>query len=206
LQPRISQLFLGLAALIVGCEDLREFKTSPDEVYLGEVIGSDSDPQAQSFIRKGFESHTILQLRFNPTAAGVIVTNDASSEGDHRTAPGLVNTYVCSDASSLCDDSLRTAGPLAHAPLLNIDGLAHDALSQYTFPGGGRLRNYIYGVRFSGQTSDGKVGRDALLFISLMETGHIEVRAIAPNVLADDGETEELPALFGVFDLTRTRI
>jgi hypothetical protein len=51
---------------------------------------------------------------------------------------------------------------------------------------------------------DKTIPRDAMIFVSLMETEQIEVRAIASSVLSDDGESEVLPALFGVFVLTRT--
>jgi hypothetical protein len=47
------------------------------------------------------------------------------------------------------------------------------------------------------------IQRNAMLFLSLMETGKVEVRAISPSVLASDGQTERLPALFGVFVLDR---
>ena len=79
-------------------------------------------------------------------------------------------------------------------------------MSQYTFPGGGRLRNYIFGLRFASDSDRGSVPRDAMIFVSLMESDQIEVRAIASSVLADDGLTERLPALFGVFSLQREHL
>jgi hypothetical protein len=195
---------LWLCTLCYGCEDLSEFKTGPDDVFIGEVVGSDSEQSGDSFIRKGFASHTLLELRFNPNASGVPVT-DAGARSRRRAVPGMVHTYVCPAGKTTCSESERTPGPFDQALLLAIDGLAHDTLSQYSFPGGGRLHNYIFSVRFSGETAEGRVARDAMIFVSLMETGQIEVRAIAPSVLTEDGETERLPALFGVFVLRRDK-
>ena len=197
---------LWLSALCCGCEDLGEFKTGPQQVFRGEVVGSDSEESTDSFIRRGFKSHTMLELRrFNPNASGVPVTEDAGEQARKRAVPGVLYSYVCPSGRSVCDESERTPGPFDRAPLLSIDGLAHDTLSQFTFPGGGRLRNYIFSLSFTADTADGPVARDAMIFVSLMETGHIEVRAIAPSVQAADG-SERLPALFGVFVLGRDRL
>lgn len=198
---RLPSLALLALALLAGCEDLSEFKTKPGEVFRGEVIGSDADPNVESFIRKGFVSHTLLELSFDPNAsagssdAGVVVAVTA----------GAVDTYVCPDGASGCDERERSAGLFVHAPLINIAGLAHDPLSQYSFPGGGRLRNYIFGARFQSKDDGASSGtdRDATLFVSLMENGHMEVRAMAPPVLESDGMTERWPSLFGVFQLSR---
>jgi hypothetical protein len=98
---------------------------------------------------------------------------------------------------------MRVSQPFAAAPLSPIRGLAHDALSQYTFPGGGRVRNYIFGARFESSVLGSPVARHAMVFVSLMEKGDVEVRVIAPSVLAADGKTELLSDLFGVFVLER---
>jgi hypothetical protein len=198
----LRSIILALGLFAIGCDDLSEFKTAPGQVFRGEVIGSDSDPSASSFIRKGFPSHTRLELHYDPSSNEVIEPGDAGASARPR-GPGRVDTYTCPDGQASCATSDRTPGPFANAPLQAIDSLAHDPLSQYTFPGGGRLRNDIVGVRFSSPTEQGDVGRDALLFVSLMDSGKIELRAIAPGVLNDDGETERLPALFGVFILNR---
>jgi hypothetical protein len=42
-----------------------------------------------------------------------------------------------------------------------------------------------------------------MVFLSLMDTGRIEVRAIAASVLAEDGQSDRFPPLFGVFILDR---
>jgi len=205
-QLRNSITAFWLCALCCGCEDLGEFKTGHDQVFRGEVVGGDSEPMTDTFIRKGFVSHTILELRFNPNASGVPISGDAGTESRRRAVPGMVHTYVCAEGKIGCPEDERTPGPFDHAPLLQIDGLAHDALSQYSLPGGGRLHNYIFSVRFSGGTDGGRVARDAMIFVSLMETERIEVRAIAPSVLDDAGEVEILPALFGVFVLGRAHL
>jgi hypothetical protein len=188
---------LGLAAL--GCDDLHEFKTSRGTVFRGDVVGSDSDPEQSSFIRKGFPSHTRMDLEFDPDATG------QSAEPDERpAAPGRVHTYTCPAKNSECDADEGTAGPFDHARLEPIEQLTHDALSEYTFPGFGRLRNYIFGVRFETTPENGDaIRRDAMLFLSLMDTGKVEVRAISPSVLSADGKSDQFSALFGVFILSR---
>jgi hypothetical protein len=204
-QLRKPIIAVWLCALCCGCADLGEFKTGPDDVFRGEVVGSDSEQSGDSFIRKGFASHTLLELRFNPNASGVPISSDAGEQARRRAVPGMVHTYLCQAGKTSCAEDARTLGPFDRARLLPIDGLAHDTLSQYTFPGGGRLHNYIFSVRFSAETDEGRVARDAMIFVSLMETEQIEVRAIAPSVLNEQGDAERLPALFGVFVLARQR-
>jgi hypothetical protein len=202
-QLRISIAACWFCLFASGCDDLSEFKTNPDVVFRGEVVGSDPDPTADSFIRKGFASHTWLDMKFNPQASGVQV-DDAGMQSQRRAVPGMLTTYVCPDGGSDCANDARVVGPFDHARLIQIDALAHDTLSQYTFPGGGRLRNYIFSLRFKSTVDEQTVARDAMIFVSLMETEQIEVRAIAASVLSDDGQSEILPALFGVFVLNRT--
>jgi hypothetical protein len=182
---------LALFAIVAGCDDLGEFKTGRGTVFRGEVVGSDSEPEQSSFIRKGFASHTQMELQFDPYAQSVL------DEVSGSVAQGRVHTFVCERPSG-CNADDAEAGPFDRARLEPIENLTHDALSEYSFPGG-RLRNYIFGTRFA---TDG-VQRHAMLFVSLMESGKIEVRAISPSVLAPEGESEQLPALFGVFVLDR---
>jgi hypothetical protein len=189
----------GLAAL--GCDDLHEFKTSRSTVFRGVVVGSDSAPEQSSFIRTGFSSHTHMELEFDPDATGINADfDDKPGQG----APGRVHTFTCPTAKSDCDADDSTAGPFDHARLEPIENLTHDAMSEYTFPGFGRLRNYIFSVRFATTPEDGAaISRNAMVFLSLMDTGKVEVRAISPSVLAPDGQSERFPALFGVFVLGR---
>jgi hypothetical protein len=193
---------MGCFALLLGCEDLRDWKTGKDEVFRGEVIGSDSGSEGEPFIRKGFASHTWLELAFDPGSTDLIAQGEPDA-GMIRPAAGTVNTYVCPDGKPSCDESERTPGPFVNAPLVPIDGLTHDPLSQFTFPGGGRLQNYIFGVRFRAERGDRSYGRDATLFVSLMQSHRVEVRAMAPSVIGADGQADWLPALFGVFSLER---
>jgi hypothetical protein len=187
----------SLAAL-VGCEDLDEFRTGPDEVFHGRVIGSDSQQDVPSFIRAGFPSFTQMELTFDPMRA--------MAEGERvGSAPsaGTLDTYVCAEEVQRCKSSLREQGDFEDAKLEPIERLAHDALSEYDFPGGGRLRNYMLSARSTVSTAEGEVERSAMVFLSLMESGSIEVRVIAPSVRRD--EVEIAPALFGVFVLERQR-
>ena len=200
---RYPLCLIGVVALLAGCEDLRDWKTSKDEVFRGEVIGSDASSTGDSFIRKGFVSHTWLELAFDPGSTDLIA-QDEPDAGLPRPAAGIVTTYVCPGGSATCDAAERTPGPFIDAPLVAIDGLTHDPLSQLTFPGGGRLQNYIFGVRFRAVRGDRSFGRDATLIVSLMENHRIEVRAMAPSVAGVDGEEDWLPAMFGVFKLERT--
>lgn len=198
-------LSIGLT-LALGCNDLSEFKTSPNTLFRGEVVGSDSDPDQSSFIRQGFVSHTKLELRFDPYATGAVSDDDAQPSRTTNGQPGRVHTYACPPENRECDASEGSVGPFDHDRLEPIENLAHDSLSEYTFPGGGRLRNYMFNVRFDTSVdADGgtKLARSAMLFISLMDSGKIEVRAMAPSALAPDGRTEQAPALFGVFVLDR---
>ncbi|HKU39503.1 MAG TPA: hypothetical protein VJR89_15195 [Polyangiales bacterium] len=189
---------LCLALAAAGCDDLSEFKTSKSTVFRGEVVGSDSDPQStSSFIRQGFASHTRMDLDFDPYATSLPVDGDRTPS-----PPGRVHTYVCPADDRECSPSQGTAGPFDRARLEPFENLAHDSLSEYTFPGGGRLRNYIFNVRFATELEgETPLARNAMLFISLMDSGRVEVRAMAPSALAPDGKSEQAPALFGVFVL-----
>jgi hypothetical protein len=190
---------VGLAAS--GCDDLHEFETTRGTVFRGEVVGSDSAPEQSSFIRTGFSSHTRMELEFDPEATGVDAESDENRE---EGAPGRVHTFTCPSNQSDCKADDGTTGPFDHARLEPIENLTHDALSEYTFPGFGRLKNYIFNVRFETAPEDGAtIARNATLFLSLMDTGKVEVRAISPSVLTADGQTDRLPALFGVFILGR---
>jgi len=191
---------LALAFASLGCDDLREFKTGPSSVFRGEVTGSDSAPETSSFVRTGFASHTRMELFFDPYA-----NNVADEDAVGRESAGRVHTYVCPASRRDCSAREGESGPFDQASLQPIENLTHDALSEYTFPGGGRLRNYMFNVRFASELpgEDETAPRNAMLFLSLMDSGQIEVRAIAPSVLGAEGGGDRLPALFGVFVLDR---
>ena len=84
--------------------------------------------------------------------------------------------------------------------------LAHDQLGLYEFPGGGRVRNYMFVARpDAGPLS----GRDVMVFVSLLRGGNIEVRLVAgPGLeMCDPSDCAEIDAggcdYFGVFGLHR---
>jgi hypothetical protein len=141
-----------------------------------------------------------MDLTFDPSRAAVSPEDEESSAVK---APGTLTTYLCPGGKDTCKKSSRTVEHFDAAELRPIARLAHDSLSEYSFPGGGRIRNYMFGARFSSPTVTGAASRDAMVFLSLMENGEIEVRVIAPSVLDTDGKSELLPALFGVFVLGR---
>lgn len=190
---RSAAVAVALACVqLAGCNDLDEFQTGTESLFSGEVIGSDSERDMDSFIRTGFASHTRMQLTFNPYASG-------ATEGP--ALPGRVHTFVCPSEQPDCTAEQGEVGPFDHARLQTIESLAHDSLAEYTFPGGGRLRNYIYNVPFQSELEGELLQRNAMLFISLMDNGKIEVRAIAPSVPGTGGGEDLMPALFGVFVL-----
>jgi V8-like Glu-specific endopeptidase len=100
----------------VGCTDLQEFETGPEEVYRGMVRGTEE----ASFIRRGFPERTIMELTFDPALA------DSN--------PGSLST----------DDTACGEATFADTPLRSAPPLAHDQLSLYDFPGAARVRNFIY--------------------------------------------------------------
>jgi len=189
---------LFACASLCACDDLDEFHTGPDEVFYGSVVGSEPGDESPSFIRRGFETGTQLELTFDPKIAETYTGLEGEDPTD---PPGTIDTYTCPPDENACAEADRTPGHFDHAPLVPIAGLAHDALSQYDFPGGGRLKNFLFEVRFVTDDPAGAIRRHAMVFVSLMNDGHVEMRVIAPNVLDDDGETELYPALFGVFRL-----
>jgi hypothetical protein len=176
---------------LVACDGLSEFRTGPDEVFQGKVIGDDSD--GESFIRSGFPGGTVLALTFDPA--------NAVPADDDAEPVGTLTTFSC--RSSACDEAHREAGAFSEAELEPIPQLSHDALGVYEMPGTSRLRNYIFGARFSSGVGFLAVQRHAMVFLSLLENGRIEVRVIAPSVLAADGRSTLHEALFGVFSLAR---
>lgn len=178
---------------LVGCDALGEFRTGEGEVYRGEIAGV-YDPENCpdgvdcSFIRRGFPSGVILELTFDP-------------EQQYEN-PGTIST-----TGEDCEPTFTDT------PLLPIPPLAHDQLGLYEFPGGGRVRNYMFVAR----PVDGPLaGRDAMVFLSLIRGGDIEVRILAgPGNDADlleicdrsPADCDEIMSVrcdyFGVFALRR---
>ena len=189
----MARVLLAALVLALGCDELDEFKTEPGEVFHGDVIGNDRDG-GTTFIRSGFPARTQMDLTFDPARA---------SAAESRSA-GTLDTYRCSDEADRCPSADREPGHFTDAALEPIESLAHDSLSQYDFPGGGRLRNYILGARFTTPSDPEARTRDAMVFVSLMENGRIEVRVIAASALDASG-SQVAPPLFGVFPLERRK-
>jgi len=186
--------FIVLLLLAPGCDGLSEFRTDPGEVFEGRVIGGEGTEDAIA-IRSGFPGDTVLALTFDPKHA-------VPADDDAVHTVGSISTYTCDDSE--CDQDSRTRGLFDEAALEPIPQLSHDALGVYEMPGNSRLRNYIFGARFSSGEGLFAVQRHAMVFLSLLENGRIEVRIIAPSVLAADGESTLHEALFGVFSLERS--
>jgi len=190
--------FWWICVLIVafGCDTLGEFSTGEGDIFRGEIAGVNDPTNCPdgiddcSFIRRGFPSGVTLELTFDP-------------EQQYEN-PGTIST-----SNEIC---LPT---FTDTPLLPIPPLAHDQLGLYEFPGGGRIRNYM----FVAQPEAGPLaGRDAMVFLSLIRGGNIEVRVIAgPGRLyttdgvicnpadcatIDDGKCD----YFGVFALHREQL
>lgn len=183
----------ALALSLWSCDGLGEFRTEPGEVFEGRVIGGEGGDDA-AFIRSGFPAGTTLMLTFDPAKA-------VPAERDAEPA-GTITTFTCE--SSPCDEDDRIEGSFDEAELEPIPQLSHDALGVYELPGNSRLRNYMFGVRFTSGEGLLTVPRHAMVFLSLLENGRIEVRVIAPSVLGGlDGKAVIHEAMFGVFSLGR---
>jgi hypothetical protein len=192
---------LALALFVAGsgCTELGEYRGD----YAGDVLGGLTCAEGEgpcSFIRRGFRGGTTLTLEgYDPT----VQTYDPTA----GTGPGRLST----------DDEHCGAGTATFIdePLKPIPALAHDALAELDVPGSGRLRTQIYAVE---PTRGPLAGRDAMVFLTLMEGGDLEVRVVAGDGAELDCATlPEEPAppadceprsmqecdFFGVFELSR---
>ncbi len=156
---------LGLAC--AACTDLSSFRTGPGEAYVGRVIGLDDatacDGGTCSVFRRGFTAGSELAMRFDPTLA--------------RTTPGSISTTGQSCGAEVFVDT----------PLLPIPALEEDQLALYDFPGGGRIRNYVFALA---PTSGPLAGRDAVAFVSLLRDGHVEVRILSGSGVDECASSE----------------
>ena len=174
-----------LLLVAFGCDAVGEFNTDSGDIYEGVVVGVDDPDNCPngidcSFIRRGFPSTTVLEMTFDTDAL--------------FTEPGTLTT-----TDELCGATFD------ETPLLPIPPLAHDQLGLYEFPGGGRIRNYMFVAR---PETGPLAGRDAMIFVSLIRGGSIEVRVIAGpgQVICDPSDCATLDAgecdFFGYFDLS----
>ena len=181
--------WIGVLLAAGGCDTLGEFRTGEGEVYRGQIAGV-NDPENCpegidcSFIRRGFPYGVVLDLTFDPD--------------EQYADPGTIST------------SGEVCGPtFTDTPLLPIPPLAHDQLGLYDFPGGGRIRNYIFVAR---PETGPLAGRDAMVFISLIRGGGIEARIVAgPGLeICDPSDCATIDAggcdYFGVFSLGRAAL
>jgi hypothetical protein len=160
-------LLLGCLTSAVACDDLSDFRTNEMRVFRGGVIGGPED----GFIRQGFASGTEMVLRFDASQA-------------HAGAPPGDVTTTDVDASGQPTFDRTSLSPLTQ--------LSSDPLSQYEFPGDGRLENFIF---FARPLSGALATRDAVVFVSLMQGTRVEVRVTARTA---DAEPQ---TYFGVFPL-----
>lgn len=175
--------------LIAACDQFSEFETDPDQVYQGQVVGVDDPENCPdgidcSFIRRGFPAGAELDMKFDANEV--------------YTSPGTLTTRG------------EACGPtFADTELLPIPPLAFDQLGLYEFPGGGRIKNYMFVAR---PQTGALAGRDAMVFVSLIRGGHIEVRVIAGpgQVICDPNDCDELLSgrcdFFGYFDLEKEKV
>lgn len=165
---RVALSLLLLSLALSGCDDLSRFATDGDAVLRGTVVGVEPD----SFVRRGFAPATVMELDFDPLMSAV------PAPGSITTSPDPISRERVFDAT----------------PIESIAALQHDLLSQYDFPGGGRVQNYLYVAR---PTSGPLAGRDVMIFLSLLDDAGAEVRVIAGT--GDEARGDH----FGVFRLSR---
>lgn len=162
--------FLLRAVLLLSafsaCSDLSEFRATENKPFTGEVVGGGDT----SFIRRGFAPSTLARLTFHPDRIG----------GGEPI--GTLTTESEADAVPLFRDT----------PYRSVAPVEHDVLSDYDLPGRGRIRNYLF---VASPAMGPLAGRDALIFMSLMDSERIEMR-----VLLSGGE-DETRDYFGLFRL-----
>ena len=147
--------------LLLGCNDLSSFEEPAG--YIGDVAGNNADGcvngrESCSFIRRGFSNDTQLQIQYTPSNAE---------------QPGTLTTS--GDPCTQVFDA---------TPLLPIAALAHDSLSQFSFPGEGRLRNEMYIAR---PASGPLANKDVMVFVSLLRSDDLEVRILSgPGTVSCD--------------------
>lgn len=122
-------------------------------------------------VRKGFEPGTSMEMTFDVA----LVNGDETHLG-----PGTITTIPPGEAEGLFNG----------ADLLPISSVKHDQLSGLDFPTG-RLKNYLFYAEPSGPYT----GHMALVVVSLLSDGDVEVRIIL-------GPED----LYGIFTLEKVQI
>lgn len=145
-------LTVTLALLTGSCVELDSFGSE----FEGRVFGAENaddceDPARCSFIRRGFDSETVLHLRFDPDNV--------------QTIAGSIST-----TGEECEPTFTDV------PLVAIEPLLHDQLSLLEIPGGARAKNFIFAMS---PVSGPLAGRDVVAFVSLLRSERIEVRILA---------------------------
>ena len=160
-------LLLSLClCLSAGCEGYERFRADGTAVFRGDVYG---DGEA-SFLRRGFPAASVAEVTFDPDAA-------------QRAMAGTITITTPGDVRMLDVVSLESIQPLAH-----------DMLSDFSFPGAGRIQNFLFLAR----PAEGPLaGREVMVFLSLLESGEMEVRVIAGTGDESHGD------VYGVFRLRR---
>lgn len=125
-----------------------------------------------------------------------------AAEFVRRGMPDDVRLCLTLDTNHL-DDAPGTLtssdGRFARTPLTPMSVLANDPISTLSF-GSGRTRNLLFAARASGDAG----ATDLVAVISLMDSGGVEVRLLAPGAApADDGGPRTAPGVFGVFTMER---
>jgi hypothetical protein len=153
------------------------------------------------------------------TVAGCRDVSRFSSRGDHYEGDVVKGSFVRAgvaedvrmcvtlDAEHLQDapGTLTTSdGRFRATPLRPIPQIWHDPLSTMSF-GEGRRQNLVYVATPLASSGD---AQDAMVFLSLMDEGGIEVRLLRGAPQADAGAPAATPAapaapMFGVFTLER---
>ncbi len=164
----VALVLFALSLGALGCESYDRFRTGPERAFRGVVLGEGE----ASFIRRGFAADTAIELAsFDPSVVG-------------RPIVGVITT-IAPDGTRLFDET----------PLESIAPLSHDLLSELSFPGAGRLETYLLLAR----PVDGPLaGREVMVFLSLLDSGQIEIRLIAGT--GDEARGD----VFGVFRLLPT--
>ena len=172
-QHSASALTLIAALSVVGCHDLEDFTSKPDEVYCGTIIGIPRDFQG-GFLEQGQPPDLELALRLDTgkitSEPGTLRSNDATS--------GL-----CAPQALFQD-----------APLRAIPEVDHDVLSTLSF-GEGHKHDFFAWV-------DSTCQGTMLSVVSLMKNQQVELRLFKPAPrAASDAPAAEKPG-FAVFPLT----